>query len=77
MAKRGERRQSLDNTITLSQAAEIAGLTQDFLRQLALRGRLEAKKLGYIWTTTPRAVRRYLSSRSLDKIPKRYRRRTN
>ena len=60
--------------ITLQEAAEYAGLTKESLHGYAKRGRLRAKKLGPIWVTTRTAVDVYLASRSLENIPKKYRR---
>ncbi|NTV62927.1 MAG: helix-turn-helix domain-containing protein [Oscillochloris sp.] len=62
--------------ISLLEAAEYAGLTKDSLQGYIKRGRLKAKKIGNIWTTTHAAVDEYLASRDLDSIPKKYRDRT-
>jgi hypothetical protein len=51
----------LDELISLSQAAEISGLSHDHLRRLAGRGDLKAKKIGRDWVTTERALREYLA----------------
>jgi excisionase family DNA binding protein len=60
--------------ITLQEAAEYAGLAKDTLHGYAKSGRLRAKKMGWMWVTTHAAVDEYLASRSLDNIPKKYRR---
>jgi phosphohistidine phosphatase SixA len=52
-----------DELITLAQAAERYGFQPDYLRQLALKGRLKAKKLGNFWVTTAADVEAYLASR--------------
>jgi excisionase family DNA binding protein len=52
---------SLDELITLSEAARICGLSHDHLRRLAGRGDLKAKKIGRDWVTTERSVREYLA----------------
>ncbi len=49
--------------ITLKQAAEYCGLSVDFLRELAGKGRLKAHKLGNLWVTTKADVDEYLASR--------------
>jgi len=52
-----------DELITLAQAAERYGFRQHFLRSLARKGRLKARKLGSIWVTTIADVEAYLASR--------------
>ena len=59
--------------ITLQEAAEYAGLTRDSIHGYIKRGRLKAKKKGWMWMTTHAAVDEYLASRSLENIPKKYR----
>lgn len=49
--------------ITLKEAAEYSGLSTAFLRELAGRGRLTARKLGNMWVTTKADVDVYLASR--------------
>ena len=55
----------LDKTrpITLAEAAEIYGFSQDYLRQLVHKGRLKARKSGGIWLTTPADIEIYIASR--------------
>ena len=60
--------------IPLQEAAEYAGLAKDTLHGYAKSGRLKAKKIGWMWVTTHTAVDEYLASRSLENIPKKYRR---
>jgi hypothetical protein len=62
--------------ISLQQAAEYSGLAKDSLHDYAKRGRLKAKKIGWMWVTTYAAIDEYLASRSLDNIPKKYRKNT-
>jgi excisionase family DNA binding protein len=62
--------------ITLADAAEYAGLDKGSMHNYVKRGRLKAKKLGWQWVTTRAAVDEYLTSRSLDNIPKKYRKST-
>ena len=49
--------------ISLAEASELYGFNADYLRQLALKGRLEAKKVGKFWVTTPANVENYIQSR--------------
>jgi len=49
--------------ITLKEAAEYSGLSADYLRDLARKGRLRASKVGMQWLTTRRAVNNYLATR--------------
>lgn len=51
----------LEELISLSEAAEISGLTPSFLRRLARRGDIWGKKVGHTWLTTEKAVREYLA----------------
>ena len=52
-----------DELITLSQAAEISGFSVGYLRILAERGRLKAKKIGVQWFTTPGDINIFIKSR--------------
>ena len=52
-----------DQLISLAEASEIYGFSHVHLRQLAIRGRLEAKKIGGVWITTPGDVEVYIRSR--------------
>lgn len=61
--------------MSLTDAAKKYGFRTVTLRDYAQRKRLEAVKIGWIWYTTEDAMRRYLKSRDLEKIPKRYRKR--
>jgi len=49
--------------ISLSQAAKRYGLTADYLRQIAIKGRLKAYKIGNSWVTTPTDVEAYIVTR--------------
>ncbi len=49
--------------ISLAEAAEIYGFNPRFLGELARKGRLKAKKVGYSWVTTPEDVEYYIFSR--------------
>ena len=49
--------------ISLPEAAEIYGFNAKYLAQLAGKGRLEAKKIGGVWITTPEDMERYIKSR--------------
>jgi excisionase family DNA binding protein len=59
--------------ISLSEAAQYAELHRDTLHNYVKRGRLKAKKIGKFWVTTHAAVDEYLTSRSLENIPKKHR----
>lgn len=62
--------------LTLSEAAEKYGLTAGTLKDYVNRSRLDAVKKGSVWYTTDQAMKTYLRSRDLGKIPKRYRKRS-
>lgn len=49
--------------ITLAEAAEVYGFSQDYLRQLVHKGRLAARKSGGVWLTRPVDVEAYIASR--------------
>lgn len=57
---------NLDELISLSEAAELSGLSAGHLRLLVNQGKLWGKKLGRNWVTTARAVEAYLA---LDRRP--------
>ena len=63
-----------DELITLQEAAEYAGLSKESIHAYVKRGRLKAKKRGWMWFTTMSAVDEYLASRNFENIPKKYRR---
>ena len=52
-----------DRLIPLTEAAQIYGFSQVYLRQLARKGRLRAKKVGRDWVTTPADIEAYIASR--------------
>jgi len=56
----------LDELITLSEAADVSGLSPNHLRLLVGKGVIWGKKLGRNWFTTAQAVTDYLS---LDRKP--------
>ena len=47
---------SLDELVSLKEAAELSGLSASHLRLLVSRGDIWGKKLGRNWVTTARAV---------------------
>ncbi|MGB1249004.1 MAG: hypothetical protein ACPG8W_00110 [Candidatus Promineifilaceae bacterium] len=49
--------------ISLPVAAEIYDFNPAYLRQLALRGRLDAQKVGNSWVTTPANIELFIRSR--------------
>lgn len=52
---------SLDELITLKEAAELSGLSYSHLRYLARESQIWARKLGNNWFTTEAAVHEYLA----------------
>lgn len=57
--------------IPLREAAALIGLSAASLQKYAVQGRLQARKMGRDWFTTPEAARAYLESRRLDRVPNR------
>lgn len=49
--------------ITLSEAASLYKLDNNYLGQLARKGRLNARKVGSVWITTPQDVEDFIRSR--------------
>ena len=49
--------------ISLSEAAEIYGFSHNYLRNLARKGRLSAKKIAGAWLTTPENMEDFIKSR--------------
>jgi excisionase family DNA binding protein len=49
--------------ISLAEAAELYGFSQDYLGNLTRKGRLRAQKVGSMWVTTPADVEAYIQSR--------------
>ena len=56
--------------ISLSQAAKLYDLSTSYLRELAQRGRMGAKKIGSQWLTTPGDVEAYIKSRTVRGVYK-------
>jgi hypothetical protein len=52
-----------ERLISLAEASEMYGFNRNYLSELARRGRLEAKKIGNMWVTTPEDVEAYIRSR--------------
>ncbi len=52
-----------ENLITLKQASEKSGFSTGYLRSIAQRGRLQAKKLDNSWLTSMDAIEEYKRSR--------------
>lgn len=57
------KQKNLDELISLSEAAHRYGYAHAYLRQLAIRGRLKARKIGRDWLTTPRDMEAFIESR--------------
>ena len=49
--------------ISLAEVAEIYGFDQRYLATLARKGRLNARKIGNSWATTPQSVEIFIQSR--------------
>jgi len=49
--------------ISLAEASETYGFSQDYLSKLARRGRLKATKIARNWLTTPADVEDFIRSR--------------
>jgi hypothetical protein len=60
-------------SIELHDAAKKHGSTWRALRRAIYRKRLKGFKAGSAWFSTETEVKRYLKSRNVNKIPKRYR----
>lgn len=58
-----ENNHNKDRLISLAEAAELYGFSQEYLGNLARRGRLVAQKVGSMWVTTPADVEVYILSR--------------
>ena len=67
---------TIGELITLQEAAEYAGLSKESIHSYVKKGRLNARKRGWMWFTTRAAVDAYLQSRDLESIPKKYRKDT-
>ncbi|NWJ99008.1 MAG: hypothetical protein HXX20_25000 [Chloroflexi bacterium] len=55
---------TIGELISLAEAAQLSGLTQDYLKKIAQSGRLRAKKIGRNWVTTKMSVEVYKNTRS-------------
>ena len=64
MAKKPDR----DELISLSQAAKLYGFSTNYLRELSIRGRMKARKIGSQWLTTPKDVEEYIKSRKVTGV---------
>ena len=54
-----------EREITLKEAAAITGTSADYLRVLANKKRIRARKIGRDWVTTAEAVAEYLRNTKL------------
>ena len=59
-----------DDLLSLSQAAKAYGYSGDYLRRLAEKGRLQARKLGRNWLTTSDDMETFIESRELRGVYK-------
>lgn len=60
-----DKRNDLDKNrlISLADAANIYGFSQNYLRQLIHRDRLQAEKVGGVWLTTRASIEEYIEGR--------------
>jgi hypothetical protein len=58
-----DRNEDKEQLIGLAEASEIYGFNRYYLAELARRGRLQARKIGNMWVTTPADVEEYIRSR--------------
>ena len=61
---------SINDLISLSEAAKLSGLSHDHLRRLAGQGEIWAKKIGRNWITTKQAVMKYMENKRSPGRPK-------
>lgn len=54
--------QAANQLISLTEAAELSGLSQGHLRLLAKQGKIWATKIGRDWLTTAEAIRAYMAT---------------
>ena len=64
---------TIGELISLAEAAQQSGFSEGYLRQIAISGRLRAKKIARNWVTTMAAVEEYSRTRKFiypkDKNP--------
>ena len=61
---------SINDLISLRQAASFSGYTTNHLRLLISHGDIWAKKIGSLWVTTEEAVKFYMDNKSNFGRPK-------
>ena len=54
---------TIGELISLPEAAQLSGFSVIYLRDIARRGRLRAKKIGRDWLTSMAAIEQYKTSR--------------
>lgn len=52
---------TVDELITLPEAAELSGISHSHLRKLVRSGEIWGKRFGQTWVTTEKAVNEYIS----------------
>jgi hypothetical protein len=55
---------TVGDLISLAEAAKLSGFSTKYLRDIAEKGRLKAKKIGRNWVTTLAAVEEYRKNRT-------------
>ena len=58
---------------TLKELAQEGLLAYSTLRQHALNGRLQARRMGFQWFSTKAAIQVFLRERQSEHVPKKYR----
>ena len=53
---------------TTAEVAKVAGVSQAYIRQLILAGKLQARKVGPLWVITDNEVLRFLERRRLARV---------
>jgi excisionase family DNA binding protein len=61
LGENSENQPRLDELISLSEAAELSGLSHSHLRLLVRKGEIWGKKMGRDWFTNAQAVEEYLA----------------
>ena len=55
---------TIGELISLTEASKLSGFSVSYLREIAQRGRLKAKKISTVWVTTLDAVELYRRTRT-------------
>jgi hypothetical protein len=55
---------TIGELISLAEASKLSGFSVSYLREIAQRGRLKAKKISTVWVTTSAAIEVYRHTRT-------------